>query len=302
VGDDRVIGALVAFGQVVFPDLGRGADAFQPVAVQPDGTGGADRQHLVGLGWRKAGRGEVGQHHGGGARGGLHRDQRVVLPRDVLTRPPQVGRRHRQVAKQHAQGVEMMDQHLIHQQAPFAQEEGLADQRGTGAGGVGQQARGQQGDLALADGADRPLGDPARGVAVVSAEAPVLMHHQARAGGVRDKRLGFRQSGRQRLLAQHRHATRHPQADQFRVEFSGGGDVDRIGLFRVKHGGGRRVGTGHAELGGAARGIGGHRVGDGDDLHVRPQFRPGDQMVTTDHAGTDEGDAHLTSPSRWLSL
>ena len=83
--------------------------------------------------------------------------------------------------------------------------------------------------LRLLDIADAAFAQPGCGVAIISAKAPVLVHHQARLvldlGGECGRLL---QIGRERLLAQHRQMLFCGEPHQRRVHLAGRGDIDGV--------------------------------------------------------------------------
>ena len=158
-------------------------------------------------------RGEAGEHRDVGAVMRLELDHRAVFAGQMVAAAAQFRRGHAQGSKQHAQRVEMMDQHLGDQHSLLPAHEGLPFQRRTKPIRSRQHARCQQRQLRLLDVADAPGAQPGRGVAIVAAEAPVLVHHQA--GEILDlggERGRLREVGRERLLAEHRQSPLARQA------------------------------------------------------------------------------------------
>ena len=196
----------------------------------------------------------------------------------------------------------MVDEHLHDEEALEPGEEGLTFDRERPAGrAAGDEPRAAHGHLKLAHGAGAARGQPGGRLAVLGAEAPVLVHHEAHpVADVRDQALGFGQFRGHRLLAEDVDPALGRQACLHGVGLGRGGDVERIGPLPVEHLGDIRVGRRNAELRRPRLRVGDAPGADGHDLDLG-QLLPREQVVAGHHAGAGDGDpdavraAHRTS-------
>ncbi len=187
--------------------------------------------------------------------------------------------------EQVAGGVQKMDEGFVDEETGVLGEVGLV-----GVGRVEETVVVGVGPDDVFDGAEFAGLQQALDFAVPGLPAPVLVDHEADAGGVGggDDLLGFGQGGGEGFLAEDVSVVLGGEASKGEMGVGTGDEVDEVGLFGGEHGGGVGVVAGEVEVAREGFGAGGVLVAAGGDLAVFGEAVPVRHLDAGEEAAADD--------------